>query len=120
MDSVQAEEDIRLIDVSQCGLETGHLVLSSFDGTDIPSYAILSHRWQREEVLFADIIHDTVATREGYAKLKRAILQARADGYLYLWADTCCIDKRSSAILRGHQLHVELQSQSSSLLRLPG
>ncbi|KAK4152693.1 vegetative incompatibility protein HET-E-1 [Chaetomidium leptoderma] len=35
--------------------------------------------------------------KAGYAKIAYACGQAEKEGYRYLWADTCCIDKRSSA-----------------------
>ncbi|KAK4234253.1 vegetative incompatibility protein HET-E-1 [Achaetomium macrosporum] len=35
--------------------------------------------------------------KAGYAKIAYACSQAERDGYRYVWVDTCCIDKRSSA-----------------------
>ena len=90
---------MRLLALDDCDLVTGHLSLSTFNGTDIPAYAILSHRWTDDEVLFKDIEDKTSRNRAGYYKLQGAISQARADGYAYLWDDTCCIDKSSSAEL---------------------
>jgi hypothetical protein len=90
---------MRLLALEDCDLETGHLALRTFGGTDIPRYAILSHRWTDDEVLFRDVENGTSADRKGYFKLKGAITQARADGFAYLWDDTCCIDKSSSAEL---------------------
>ncbi|KIM66753.1 hypothetical protein SCLCIDRAFT_62188, partial [Scleroderma citrinum Foug A] len=37
--------------------------------------------------------------RGGYRKILDSCEQARKDGYRWLWVDTCCIDKRSSAEL---------------------
>jgi hypothetical protein len=90
---------MRLLALDDCNLESGHLALRVFSGTDIPSYAILSHRWTDDEVLFKDIENDTSVDRAGYPKLRGAIRQAREDGFAYLWDDTCCIDKSSSAEL---------------------
>jgi hypothetical protein len=90
---------MRLLALDDCDLATGHLSLRTFYGTDIPAYAILSHRWTDDEVLFKDIEDKTSSDRAGYFKLQGAISQARADGYAYLWDDTCCIDKSSSAEL---------------------
>lgn len=59
----------------------------------------MSHRWTDDEALFEDVDKETAITRKGYLKLKGTILQACADGYEYLWDDTCCIDKSSSAEL---------------------
>jgi hypothetical protein len=89
----------RLLALNDCDLGSGHLALRVFSGTDIPSYAILSHRWTDDEVLFKNIENDTSVDRAGYPKLRGAIRQAREDGFAYLWDDTCCIDKSSSAEL---------------------
>lgn len=64
-----------------------------------PDYAILSHRWREEEVLFADIHQEHAKGMKGYAKIEGCCEQARRDGYQYVWIDTCCIDKNSSAAL---------------------
>lgn len=90
---------MRLLALEDCELESGHLALRTFSGTDIPRYAILSHRWTDDEVLFKDVEDGTSADRRGYLKLRGAISQARAEGFAYLWDDTCCIDKSSSAEL---------------------
>jgi hypothetical protein len=90
---------MRLLALDNCDLATGHLSLRTFIGTDIPVYAILSHRWTDDEVLFKDIEENTSINKAGYFKLQGAISQARADGCAYLWDDTCCIDKSSSAEL---------------------
>lgn len=66
---------------------------------DPPDYAILSHRWREEEVLFTDIHQEHVKGMKGYAKVEGCCEQARRDGYQYVWIDTCCIDKNSSAAL---------------------
>ncbi|KAE9368309.1 HET-domain-containing protein, partial [Stipitochalara longipes BDJ] len=69
---------------------------------DIPPYAILSHRWGKanEEVSFKDIETGAdISKREGYRKLQYCCQQARKDGFKYVWIDTCCIDKSSSAEL---------------------
>jgi hypothetical protein len=66
---------------------------------DPPDYAILSHRWREEEVLFSDIHREHAKGMKGYAKTEGCCEQARRDGYHYVWIDTCCIDKTSSAAL---------------------
>jgi tetratricopeptide (TPR) repeat protein len=68
-------------------------------GTDIPKYAILSHRWGPEEVTFKDLENGKASTKAGYKKLEFCAEQADKDGLLYFWADTCAIDKSSSAEL---------------------
>ncbi|KAI6147783.1 heterokaryon incompatibility protein-domain-containing protein [Pisolithus tinctorius] len=71
------------------------------------SYAILSHRWGTE-VTYKEITglvtmnarrRGNVRDRDGYQKIIRSCEQAQNDGYRWLWIDTCCIDKRSSAEL---------------------
>lgn len=74
--------------------------LVQFTGRYVPPYAILSHRWQDDEVLFPDIARGTSNSRQGYAKLSCAMTQARKDEHGYLWIGTCCINKDSSAELQ--------------------
>ena len=83
-------------------LHTSTLELSIFDGRDIPPYAILSHTWGNEEVTFQDMglpIPLSVVQRKGFQKISRACGRALDDGFVYIWIDTCCIDKSSSAEL---------------------
>lgn len=78
------------------------LDLKEFIGK-IPPYAILSHRWgaDHEEVSFKDIetSSPSVRAKKGYQKIMNCYRQAVSDGFEYLWVDTCCIDKSSSAEL---------------------
>lgn len=73
--------------------------LKDFEGSRVPPYAILSHRWEEDEVLFADVIERRHEARKGWMKIKSCCEQARNNNLHYIWADTCCIDKRSSAEL---------------------
>ena len=41
----------------------------------------------------------TIEHKTGFNKIRDSCRQARADGYAYIWIDTCCIDKTSSAEL---------------------
>jgi Heterokaryon incompatibility protein (HET) len=67
----------------------------------IESYAILSHRWEKEEVLFEQISGARGGTEqlEGFKKVREACAQACRDGYSHIWIDTCCVDQRSSSEL---------------------
>ncbi|KUJ18739.1 HET-domain-containing protein [Mollisia scopiformis] len=56
-------------------IETSTFELSEFIGSHIPFYAILSHR------------------------LRGCCAQAAKDGFQWVWIDSCCIDKSSSAEL---------------------
>lgn len=84
-------------------LHTSTLLLHEFVGANIPPYAILSHTWgsAEEEVSFRDMQKDrvTAASKAGYTKVQKCCLKAAQDGYQYVWIDTCCIDKCSSAEL---------------------
>jgi hypothetical protein len=64
-----------------------------------PPYAILSHRWGAEEVSFND--NESGRSREtlGYQKILSCCHFARQRSHEWVWIDTCCIDKRSSAEL---------------------
>lgn len=73
--------------------------LEEFFGRDIPRYAILSHCWGTDEVSFQDIYTTGWKHKAGSRKITYAANQANKDGFLYLWVDTCCIDKSSSAEL---------------------
>jgi hypothetical protein len=64
-----------------------------------PPYAILSHRWEAEEVTLQEFSNPESRNKRGYEKIKNCCLQAKKDGYSYTWVDTCCIDKTSSAEL---------------------
>jgi hypothetical protein len=73
-----------------------------FVGDDqIPPYAILSHTWglDNEEVTFEDIVDRAGEAKPGYEKIRFCGEQAKQDGLLYFWIDTCCIDKRNDAEL---------------------
>ncbi|KAH6644333.1 heterokaryon incompatibility protein-domain-containing protein [Boeremia exigua] len=78
------------------------------DERDLPLYAILSHTWTNTEItmqMYRDLPEDRsrqygyIQISRGYDKIDRSCQQARADGLPYLWVDTCCIDKTSSAEL---------------------
>ena len=75
---------------------------------EVTEYVILSHRWGEQEVEYDEIIRlasmneekrDEIRQRGGYRKILDSCKQAKKDGYEWLWVDTCCIDKRSSAEL---------------------
>jgi hypothetical protein len=72
--------------------------LHDFSG-DIPAYAILSHRWETEEILFQDVEAGKARRMTGFAKIEGCCQRATADNIEFVWIDTCCIDKTSSAEL---------------------
>ncbi|CAO2657745.1 Nn.00g038710.m01.CDS01 [Neocucurbitaria sp. VM-36] len=75
--------------------------LQEFFNNDAPKYAILSHTWEEEEILFHDINNITHSTRNklGFKKVQGACSLARSHGYQWIWIDTYCIDKSNSAEL---------------------
>ncbi|KAI0513093.1 HET-domain-containing protein [Xylaria bambusicola] len=81
-------------------LKVSSLTFREFFEPDVPKYAILSHTWEKEEVLFEDIhLKEQARSKIGYKKVVKACNLARSQGYKYIWIDTCCIDKSSSAEL---------------------
>lgn len=69
-----------------------HLTWQECHGTK-SKYAILSHRWRHDEVLFAETnqILDPIKERIEEAGMRcRVTLQC---GLEYLWVDACCIDR---------------------------
>ncbi|RYP78366.1 hypothetical protein DL771_000551 [Monosporascus sp. 5C6A] len=76
------------------------LELEEFFDNEIPRYAILSHTWIKgEEVTFQDIQKSRYERKKGFAKILGCCARALGDGYDWVWVDTCCIDKSSSAEL---------------------
>ncbi|KAK6839266.1 hypothetical protein PG987_005132 [Apiospora arundinis] len=87
--------------------------------TDVPKYAILSHTWGEEEVSFQhwqaayssgpqfSALPDdwrqknleNLHRMRGYEKISMCQNQALTEGIDWVWVDTCCIDKQSSAEL---------------------
>ncbi|KAH6698203.1 hypothetical protein BKA61DRAFT_530771 [Leptodontidium sp. MPI-SDFR-AT-0119] len=90
---------MRLLLQNEIGRFTFTKELKSDD--QIPRYAILSHTWgpDNEEVTFEDMINGTGEDKLGYEKIRFCGEQARKDGLLYFWIDTCCINKSIDAEL---------------------
>ena len=86
-------------------LNTRSLMLRTFEENQILDeglqYAILSHVWnQRGEVQFEDMRSEsTLHGNPSYLKLLGCCNEATKKGYDWVWIDTCCIDKSSSAEL---------------------
>lgn len=75
-------------------------------------YAILSHTWNKEPGVDLEQSHQDVrdiiskCQKAGEIprdrvcdKIRNCCIQAEKDGYAWVWIDTCCIDKTSSAEL---------------------
>ncbi|KAI0828015.1 heterokaryon incompatibility protein-domain-containing protein [Trametes gibbosa] len=86
-------------------LSTDRAVLKYFNGPeDVKGgYAILSHVWKKQEQSFQEVqgllYQDGVPRDRTSAKLRESCMLAEAHGYQWIWIDTCCIDKSSSAEL---------------------
>ena len=87
-------------------LSTNGLQLVHFHSPDVVpgGYAILSHVWQGAEQSFSDIqllISQNSSLRDPFVsvKIKETCYIAFNHGYDWVWIDTCCIDKSSSAEL---------------------
>lgn len=88
-------------------LHTRKFHLNLFIPGQTPDYVILSHRWGEEEVVFDDFLSGDITSpdhparlKEGFRKILGACSLAAKDGYEWIWVDSCCIDKSSSAILQ--------------------
>jgi hypothetical protein len=80
-------------------LNTTKRKLEEFGGNEIPLYAILSHTWGESEITFQDIKGDDAEEKVEYEKVRETCSRAAANGFDYVWINTCCIDKTSSAEL---------------------
>ncbi|PTB78744.1 hypothetical protein M440DRAFT_1399860 [Trichoderma longibrachiatum ATCC 18648] len=99
-------------------LDARTLELVDVVDNNVPRYAILSHTWGDEEVTIQrlrrlggcsqlslaspqtlDKKRRATVLKKGYIKISGAAQLAVSRGLDYLWVDTCCIDKTSSAEL---------------------
>lgn len=86
-------------------LNTTSLEFKEFFEDQIPPYAILSHTWgpSDEEVSFQEMSLDAEILEafrtNGYSKIVNTCRLALMNEIEYVWVDTCCIDKSSSAEL---------------------
>lgn len=95
-------------------INTTTLRIADFYGENIPPYAILSHTWAVDEPTYQgwanwtgktwpsnneDSFDRVMRSKKGCEKILRAAQLASAVCLDWLWADTVCIDKTSSAEL---------------------
>ena len=92
-------------------LSTKTFEVVSISEDETPPYAILSHTWDRDEVTlqemqgFASKLLSTASrvkllmAKQGLQKILEAAKLAASEGHGWIWVDTCCIDKTSSAEL---------------------
>jgi hypothetical protein len=86
-------------------INTKTLQLEEFMG-GTPTYAILSHTWGKNEVLLQEWVdwqsgkdQAIIEAKEGHKKILAFCNLARRYNHEYVWVDTNCIDKASSAEL---------------------
>ncbi|KAK5703425.1 hypothetical protein LTR17_022109 [Elasticomyces elasticus] len=82
----------RLISVRTLRLET-------FAPGETPPYAILSHTWEGEEVLYTELECGSAWEKAQYDKIRNTAKQARQDGHDYVWIDCSCINKHNAVEL---------------------
>ncbi|KAK0733175.1 heterokaryon incompatibility protein-domain-containing protein, partial [Lasiosphaeria miniovina] len=77
------------------------LEFDEFFDSQVPRYGILSHTWEKEEVTLRDMRKSppSVTAKKGYRKVTETCRLALEHGLDWVWVDTCCIDKTSSAEL---------------------
>lgn len=83
-------------------LNTSTLEFREFHGPKTVKYAVLSHTWtEGEEISYRDFLDLTPewTTKSGFQKVQSACRTALEDGVQWIWIDTNCIDKSSSAEL---------------------
>ena len=81
-------------------INTNTLKIHEFiDHRHAPEYAILSHCWGSDEVSFKDYTKEKIQHGTGYTKIISCCAFAKTRGRAWVWIDSCCIDKRSSAEL---------------------
>jgi hypothetical protein len=91
-----------LIRLLQCKPD-GEIVFREPTSGNVPAYAILSHTWGKEEIIFQDMEAGAdmtkVVSKAGWRKIEFCAKQAAADGLQCFWVDTCCIDKKNAVEL---------------------
>ncbi len=65
-------------------LNSSNLKLHEFIGSNVPRYAILSHRWENEEVTFQDMRDGKGPGMAGWSKVNGCCAQALVDGWEYV------------------------------------
>lgn len=80
-------------------LHTDSLTFRDFFDEDTPPYAILSHRWGEEELSYQDFLDGHHKDGEGHQKVLGACNLAKAEHHQWIWIDSICINKASSAEL---------------------
>ena len=90
-------------------LNTETVELHDFSTGWRPQYAILSHRWEEEEVSFDDALHGKNIEKAGWLKIK-ALCKLVERYYDWVWIDTCRCkrQKQQRRTFRSNQLHARV------------
>ena len=81
-------------------VHTTKIELCEFTEKQTPDYAILSHTWNSSEISFSEFSKLVAGPGPPMdSKVTRCCELAASKGWNYVWIDTCCIDKTSSAEL---------------------
>jgi len=80
-------------------LDTSTFEIKEFFGDQAPPYEILSHTWDADEVSFQDVKDGDFCQKRGFSEVRESCRIAHENGLMWIWIDTCCIDKSSSSEL---------------------
>ncbi|KAK6074548.1 het domain-containing protein [Seiridium cupressi] len=83
-------------------LNTHQLEMKEYTGSNVPPYAIVSHTWvEGLEISLQEFaaLNELSKAKAGFSKIRGACKIAAQDGIDWIWIDTVCIDKASSAEL---------------------
>ncbi|KAJ9641184.1 hypothetical protein H2204_002862 [Knufia peltigerae] len=90
-------------------INTKSMEMEEFQTCENVIYAILSHRWEEDEISFEQFLSGDIyngsedseaSPKRGNFKIHQCCKTAADNGIHYVWVDTCCIDKKSSAELQ--------------------
>jgi hypothetical protein len=81
----------------------GEIVFHEPTSGEVPAYAILSHTWGEQEVIYRDLKKgkgkSKTVNKAGWRKIQFCAKQAAVDRLEYFWVDTCCIGKKNAVEL---------------------
>ena len=80
-------------------IHTQSFLMKDFFDDAIPKYAILSHKWGSKETSYQEYENTALKKRSSFTKIRGLCTLARSRRWEWVWIDTCCIDKKSSAEL---------------------
>lgn len=84
----------------------GTLALKTVIDCHQERYAILSHRWRDDEVLFEDLKHPGYESKAGFRKIKFCMDQATQDGPVMLGRHVLYQQGEFGRVTRSHQQYV--------------